>query len=154
MSKCPTCGGVDSWHHDLTDCLTRLKAQLAERERRISNLEREHDHLQTQYKIVARREEEMEDRVRVAELESQSAKRDLAAALRTVAGLESAARRVVNADTFITRGVNRLEGIQRALVDLEALLPEPAALCAASLPQSPQNSDNGGRNSKDGDGES
>lgn len=92
MSTCPSCGGVDTWHHDLTDCLKRLKAQLAERERRIVEL-------------------------------------------------EAAARQVVKADTIKTPGVGRLEGIQRALLDLEALLPEPTARCGAALPQRPQDGD-------------
>ena len=44
--------------------------------------------------------------------------------------LEAAARAVVAADTYVTKGVSRLEGIQRALLDLETLLPEPPAQCA------------------------
>ncbi len=38
-----------------------IEAALAERDRRVANLEREHDNLQTQYKLVARRAEDLQE---------------------------------------------------------------------------------------------
>jgi hypothetical protein len=69
-----------------------------------------------------------------------------------IAELEAAAWRVVNADTIKTPGVGRLEGIQRALLDLEGLLPEPMPRCAAALPQRPQDGDDSGGNGEDDQG--
>lgn len=34
MSECKHCGGIDSWHHDLTECVGRLEAALAEQTQR------------------------------------------------------------------------------------------------------------------------
>jgi hypothetical protein len=31
--RCKHCGGVDNWHHDLTECVDRLKGELAEAKR-------------------------------------------------------------------------------------------------------------------------
>lgn len=38
MSACKHCGGVDNWHHDLTECVALLRQKLAASERELADV--------------------------------------------------------------------------------------------------------------------
>ncbi len=142
MAACRYCGtpvGFGATRCNTETCylqrINELKAALAERDRRIVDLEREHDHLQTQYKLVARREEELEDLATV--LRAKGYRRDVAIR-----------REMWN------RLARHASGNEQQVVTynwLQAFAPE--LISGEQLPQRPQDSDGSGREGKDPDSE-
>ena len=66
------------------------------------------------------------------EAEIRRLNEQLSAATARASELERAARAVVTADTCPMPGKTRFEATSEAIAKLEALLPEPPAMCAAN----------------------